>query len=461
MKYKLREIRAEGLKGLEKIDVPLNGEVFLVKGPNGAGKSLLLDLLSMATSRKKGLSISEPIKKGLQNGSSEIGFEDEEGNKVKASYEAHKTKTGMTKQSLIFTSGQEVLNPKSVEKIWGPPVAPFSVKDFVANQRTATGRKKNMAQVMKVLFNLDFDSIDTEIAESKSELSQANANERTLGAVFSDQGITPDEVIAYVPQEPLEISEAQAELGRIRSHNSNMRGLQEEVNQATRAIEESSQKIQRIDDEIESLRERIKQLNASAKDEGVIRSGLFEQRNKRNEELLLMKEEDEAPVLEKIQQAEVQKERNTNYAKLLSSAELLIEARKTASVLSGKLSDLRLKKAAMVRVATTGKGLPEYLFWKTDKNEDPILWYKDGSTGESGVPFEPGQVQSSAFVKASAAVSVALSKGTSFPIVVIEDASLLDKVSFKELTEYCTSAGFQVVAEVVTDSDTIEIEVLS
>lgn len=222
MKTILQAVSIRNFKKIDKIDLDLTGDSYLLTGPNGVGKSSVIQAIMMALNLEP--VTDNLVTKGKDKGEIVLRMKRDE-------HEYSSTiKLRETKESIIF----EVVDETKGVKVKGGPktfltaaAGPYvDIFKILNNQETAVGRKENEDFFLK-LANLDPDKIEYYKTTLLAKESVRTATGRTRDSLQGYVAETRDKVQPEVYKEKKALDPVYAESQEF--FNKNRKNISEET----------------------------------------------------------------------------------------------------------------------------------------------------------------------------------------------------------------------------------------
>jgi len=129
-----------------------------------------------------------------------------------------------------------------------------------------------------------------------------------------------------------------------------------------------------------------------------------------------------------------------------------------------RIGELGLQQQEMIKLKTEVEGYKGTIEATEKKRNDLIansqlpvegLSFDDEEVYYKGVPLEEGQLNTALLFDIG--VEVAMALNPNLKIIFLDDASLFDREHLKSIIDKIESRGYMVVAEVVAESDDVEV----
>ncbi len=401
---KIIELRGENFKKIKTIVIRPDDNLVLLTGKNAMGKSSAIDLI-IAMLCKDRKWIPQPIRKGQTHADGRLDL-------------------GEFIVTCKWTEKGKYLKVTNVEGA-AYPSPQAMLDDFVGKLGFDIGKffnmeEKEQTEVLMDLAKLDFTEVDRKIERLVEERRVQGQKVKLLNG--QRQVINPEKV----PKEYISTSKLNEELEKGLKQNQNrelterailsaktiMKGCKENISEILEQIENRKNEIESIKKEIGRHQEKI-----------------------RLEKIFLMDNDPVPiePIREKLSGAEEANEifranERNKIADQKFKYELSAYEKQTA-----KINELRMSKNADLRNA-----------------KFPLPGLKVTTTGTfyNNIPIK--QLSSSENMKV--AMSIAMALNEKFKVILVKEASLLDKENLKIIREMAKDGGYQVWLEMVSDT---------
>jgi DNA repair exonuclease SbcCD ATPase subunit len=395
----VQHITIKNFKGIEALDVPLNGCNVYAIGPNGSGKSSFIDAV-FKTLTGKNLP-SKLTKEGAAKGSVFVDLGDIN---VEAAFDAKKEKMALT---VSAPEGGAYASPRTMlDALVG--TIDFDVAGFLA----LTPRKQ--VEQLKAMLGLDLSDLDAEYKATFEERADSNKQLKWL-----QSNVKPYD---RSKTERVDVEAVRAELGLAHQHNWEVKNKASERSALYTRMERESHEVKRL----EAL---LAQANANliaARDEYMVAEAWLAA-NEPVETAALQSILDnatahnaavEATEKELAHRADVRKEEENN------------------ARLCALLTDIEARKAARIRAV-----------------EMPVagLSFTDEGLLLDGLPLESEQVNTAKQIIAGLQLCGLLHKQVK---IARFDGSLLDNHSLRQVEEWAAAHGIQLFIELVDREET-------
>lgn len=404
---KIIRLEASNIKRLKAVNIEPDGNVVVISGENDQGKSSVLDSILYALGGKDAI-CDVPIRAGAAKANIVCDLGELV---VERTFSA----SGGTALKVLGKDRKALPSPQSVLDKLCSKVA-FDPLSFVKMD------PKERAETLRKLVGLDFTALNTARKELYDERSLTN---RELETQKTRVAMIPS--MEDVPEGPVSVTELMDKLTEIERGNAENSQKREALNRLKFARENAEMKIKECENAIVRQQATLKALKEQLKTE----EATIAQHTEAVEKLV---DVDVSELKTKITQAD---EINDKYRKNRSR----VEAVNQFNILKKKSDDLtdKIKKIDDEKE----KALSEANF------PLPGLSFDDSGVILNGVPFSQGsQAQ-----QLKAAIAVGLAINPTVRVILIRDASLLDKKNMAVVAEMAKTADAQIWLEVVNSND--------
>lgn len=401
------ELRVENLKRLRAVQITPDGDLVVLSGQNGAGKSSVLDAIAMALGGGSQIP-AEPIRRGADRAEVVVDL-------------------GEIIVRRTFTAaggGQLVVSNREGARFQSPQSMLDALVGRLSFDPLAFAREKpsRQAEILRELVGLDLAPLDAKRAELYAERAAVNKRAASLRARF--EAMPQHEA----PAEPVDVGELAEQLKAAQLQN------QENARQLAALVSAR--------DTLATRQNRVATLRAElAKAEEAVRSSAEAVQNL-EAKTSGMKEADTAALLEQIRGAEsINRLVRENHQRAAVAGEHAVVERQ-AGALTQEIEAIDQQKAdaiAAARMPVPGLGFGA-----------------DGVVTLNGLPLD----QASAAERLRVSVAIGLAMNPRLRVLLIRDASLLDRESMRQVAELARAAGAQLWVErvEVDDQTTVLIE---
>lgn len=424
---KLTEVEITNFKNISKRIVHLGGKSFIISGKNASGKSSIIQaIMSPLDADKVPLA---PIKKGEEKGSVFLTIAGEvNGNPRKYNIEMYFTPSNL-KGRLVMKNidGESVSSPKGVLKELIGDIS-FDIFEFL--------RKKPKEQVeqLKKLAGVDFHQLDKEFKEAYDERAYVNKQATEKDAIINQLNIPQDEIEKY--SEKIDVQEIEAKIKKAYESSAVVGKVESGIAERSRRISENNERIERNKKEIDRLYKESESIQAE--------NTANETDIKKGEEWLLKNKVDQGSIDKLNQEISRVRDYNTKFEQIQKTSEVYKEVKalkEKSQAYTKKLESITEQKAEMIK-----------------KSKLPIdgLTFNDDQVFYQGLPLEEGQINKAELIKISARIGMALN--TNLKVGIVNDGSLLDSESEKELIKLFADNDYQYICEKVSDENEVDIK---
>lgn len=404
---KIIRLEASNIKRLKAVNITPEGSVVVISGENDQGKSSVLDSILYALGGKDSI-CDVPIRAGTAkaNITCDLG---------ELIVERTFSASGGTTLKVTGKDKKTVPSPQSVLDKLCSKVA-FDPLSFVKMDAKAR------AETLRKLVGLDFTQ---ENAARKAIYEERTMVNRDIEASRVRLLSLPDD--NDVPAAEVSVTDLMDQLTAIEKHNILNHAMRDSLNQDRFAMENMEMSIKSTQNQVDKLLETLAELKK--KQEKANKA--FEAKSVEVEKLV---DEDTIDLKSRIKQADTVNERFRNHAKKQIEIRKHSELVSHADALTNKIKafdDAREKALSNAKFPLPG------------------LSFDDSGVVLNGVPFEQGsQAQ-----QLKAAIAVGLALNPTVRVILIRDASLLDKKNLSVVAEMARAADAQIWLEVVSSDD--------
>lgn len=394
---KIIELRGENFKKIKAIVIRPDDNLVLLTGKNAMGKSSAIDLIIAMLSRDRKW-IPQPIRKGQTHADGRLDLGEfivickwtEKGKYLKVT----------SREGLVYTSPQALLDG-FVGKLG------FDIGKFFNME------EKEQTEVLMDLAKLDFTEVDREIERLVEERRLQGQKVK----LYEGERDTRD--FSGIPNKAIDVSILQRDIEESVDHNRDIDASKRKVENLEESMSNSEARITDLEEEIKILKSGIDKAEAEKKFElnyleSVTKIDVEVVRDRLNKAL-------EINELVQAKNRNIQADQKFKY-------ELSVYEKQTA-----KITGLRKSKDSALREA-----------------KFPLPGLKVTTTGTffNDIPIK--QLSSSENMKV--AMSIAMALNEKFKVILVKEASLLDKENLKVIREMAKDGGYQVWLEMVSDT---------
>ncbi len=407
---KIAQLQAENFKKLRVVSFSPDPTSSTIGGDNGQGKTSLLDAIAVAIGGTK-MAPEEPIRKGTERSDIRMQLTGKVGD-MPVTYNLHrafKRNGDKTSSELIITTpdGTAIGQPQTIlNNLLGAAGAAILDPLEFAHKKPA-----DQAATLRNLVGLDFTDLDAKRKTAYDERTLVNKEiealkARNTGAV-EHQG---------VPDEEQSAADLQAKLSAANEAN-------QKRTTCERGITSTEEAIIARTEEIEGLKARL----ATAEEQKARLETMLTDSKKELETLPAV---DTSAVLAQVQELEDTNRKVRENKALKAARETWTEVQEKKVKLNTEIDQIDNDKANQLAKAV----FPI----------DGLGFAEDGITF-NGIPFE--QASASEQIKVSTAIALALAGD--IRVILVRDASLLDRKSRQAMIDQAEAAGAQLFLELV------------
>jgi hypothetical protein len=402
------ELRVENLKRLRAVTITLDGDLVVLSGANGQGKTSVLDAIAMALGGGSQIP-TEPIRRGADRAEVVVDL-------------------GELVVRRTFTAaggGQLVVQNREGARFQSPQAMLDALVGRLTFDPLAFSREKpaRQAEILRELLGLDLAPLDAKRAELYAERTAVNKRAVSLRVRF--EAMPRHESAPAEPVDVAELADAVAAAGRRNADNAAQRRNLEHLRRD--GIEVRAE-VDRLRDALQDAEERLRRINEQQKAAEARVAGL--------------QDVDVEPLRQQIRGAEAtNRQVRENHQRQAAAAEHAVAERQSAE-LTEQIEVVDQQKASAIAAAP----MPV-----------PGLGFgADGVVTLNGLPLE----QASAAERLRVSVAIGLAMNPRLRVLLIRDASLLDRESMRLVADMARASGAQLWLErvEVDDQTTVLIE---
>jgi len=418
---KIHHLKIKNFKKIDFLEIDLAGKNVYAIGPNQAGKSSFIDACFSNLPER-------PLQDNTHKGEIQLEVKDEPGNGYIVQY-TFSERNQKPKLTITSLSGEVQQAPATLfNKLFG--VTDFNIEEFL-NLSDAKQVEK-----IKELTGIDWEDVDKEYKSLYEERTFLNRKLKELEAKTSGQ-------IANINiAQEIDISELQKELLSANKYNQNISKVAEGIKDREDKIRKNSVVIEKMLDEIESLKKKITDLNLEIDEIKSQNLHLAEDIQSGLSWLQGHKEKNISEIEERINFAI---QNNIKFQKNAS----IIEARNEERSLWGKIKDIeaRMQEIKEVKVRSIANA----------KMPVEGLGFSEDHLTLDGLPFKSNQINTARKIIAGLELHYHFMKDVK---IARFEGSLLDKNSMEKVLEWADKNNVQLFIEMVDrDGDQLQIKV--
>ena len=422
-------IDIENFKNITHRTIDIGGQSIKIVGPNGSGKSSLIQALCSPLDAK--IVPTEAIKKGEEKAKIKVRLGGiMSGSEVEYTIEMFFSQGNKKGRVVVYNEKGEKMNAPAtfIKSLIGN--VSFDITSWLhlpsdkklKMLKELTGCEEKVNEVME------------KIKETKKKMSDNKARANDLEAILRNHNFDESEIEKY--SKPIDIEPIQAEIAGISKSMSNYQlaknrvselkkdreTLVKEVTEASEKIKEYERLIHEAQNMIERHDDAISELN------GRIETGekWLAERSEQNVE----------EVNARLTDAVAHNERYNQVKDLAEKQREMLGLRESLGNLDIHVQKLETRVHGIIRESQ----LPI----------DGLEFTEDGISID-GLPLEEGQINTARLFDIGVDVAIALNPN--LKVIFLHDASLFDKHSLETVLKKATERDFQVIAEVVGESD--------
>lgn len=416
---KIINLKSKNVKGVKAIDITPKDNVVIISGKNGAGKTSALDSIWFALKWKAGSKGTPmPIRKGEKQADVRLAILEDLSEK--------EIEKGMVPRELFIVNRKWTSNDKSYLKVTNGKGMSYNspqelLDGFVGElsfdplEFTRMNEKDQKELILKIM-GVDISKIEEQIEITREERRLQGQVVRTL------TGEREEITMKNLPEKEILTSKLNEELEKAINHNQEIQGAKEKIEREEDQITKAGIRIKYLEAEITTLKQTTEDTKSKV--------DIGEKYLEGNETI------DTSLIRKRIEDAQ-----ETN---------LQVMARGR-----NKSADKKQKEAEKVYVQWTGKikGLQADIERKLKASKMPIEELNINDTGVTYKDMPLSQVCSTEKLKVGMAIAIALNP--KLRVILVTDASLLDKQNMDIIKGMAKDEDFQVWLEKVDDSGKI------
>ncbi|MGB0889618.1 MAG: AAA family ATPase, partial [Solirubrobacterales bacterium] len=418
MSKRILELKAENFKRLVAVHIePGTGNIVPITGKNAQGKTSVLDAIESALAGKAAMP-DQPVRKGEDDGAIEvkIGNEDEWLN-VRRVFDAEGKGT-------IVVTNQENMKPATPQKLLDGLYAAVAFDPVEFIRMKADEQHDSLRQL--VTLDVDIDAVEQKITDTYEKRRDRNRDIKSDKARLGQMPVHEDvgKVMADEAEFEAQIESAAEENEKYAAMRSQRDTADTEIASIVEAIEQKQR-------EAEHLRERISQIEASIETANQERAQLQKLLDNAD---AIPERVDVTAISEALKQARVENRKIKANEERALLAKSITASETESDKLTTKIDEL---KASIV---------------KAFENADmPVkgLTLADGQVMFNDVPL----TQASAAEQLRVSTAVGMASNPELRVMLVRDASLLDKDGAELLASMAEENDFQIWMETVSDGE--------
>lgn len=440
----LKNIDLHNFKTIVNFRKEFSGGIYLVTGENEIGKSTLISAIVTLLDGNRSNNL---LKEGMERGHAKATFGDES---REYDVELKFTKANPRGTLKITTPDGMSSNNKSVlEKIF--QYQDFDANEFVSWSQTEAGRRKQVALVKSLLpeaTQKKIDETETLIETKKNERKEVNAELKQAEAVTKKTEVPAEWLEEY--KEEKDVLELYEQKGNATAINEKREEREHELmvleSQIETFPEDTAEKVQSFDLQIEDLERKIKQ----AKEQ---KESLIKNRKKQLQEIKEVKKEkaDWLKANPKVEIEEIQKE--------IAEAQQHNERTKLTSDYKEASLELEKVNAKKETFDSEIEALNNERKELIENSNIPIegLTFTEEGLFLNGIPFAPGEVSTSQEMEV--AVKLIIAKNPTTKVFKIAQGESLGEKKLKAIVEFAKQNNYQgFIEEVHRGQDNLIVE---
>lgn len=417
---KLTRLRLKDLQGVESADYDLSGgSIYCFAGKNGGGKSTALRAVEYLLRQDKKPNIPKSIRHGQLKAEVQHEIQDEQGGTWKILVEiSNKKGKEVIVATVVSPDGTQLDNPSD---LLGDPTEPFDLIQFLKNQGTEAGRKKNL-KYFEDLLGVSLLDMEQAIKDAEASRKAAKQERDQAQAAFGQEYSVAD-VLAFSGQKR-DTLKAQERLNNAYQTNSQIQVKESRLDQLPTEIGKLEAQIKALTEKVGALKEEERQVQE------------FLSQNERVDVTELQSE---------VEEYHQYNQKVETFMKLKPKANALKNAGEQVKLREDEVKARRTELQNAIAEAAKNAQIPSRMALSMgDKSLDLVYVNEDGTE----LPFSEEQVQQSHLVTTAAEFGALLMKDRKLPVITVRDASLLDLDSKEMLVKTLEENGIQAFFEV-------------
>lgn len=405
------ELRVENLKRLRAVQITPDGDLVVLSGQNGAGKSSVLDAIAMALGGGSQIP-AEPIRRGADRAEVVVDL---------GEFVVRRTFTAAGGGQLVV-SNREGARFQSPQSMLDALVGRLSF-DPLAFAREKPARQ---AEILRELVGLDLAPLDTRRAELYQERTATNRQVAATKARADGMPKHPD-----APSTAVSVAELSERLQAANRSNEAVvafarrrASAESDLAAQRKRVDTMRQQLADAEAVLQQAVDRVHDIAEQAKDPANVVQVAVEP--------ILQQLRDAEATNRKVRENEQRAAAEAAHADLVSASDRLTQSIED-------LDNQRANAIAAAKMPIPGLGIGP-----------------DGVVTLNGIPLE----QASAAERLRVSVAIGLAMNPRLRVLLIRDASLLDRESMRQVAEMAKAAGAQLWVErvEVDDQTTVLIE---
>lgn len=411
---KIVKLEASNIKKLKAVTITPEGDVVIISGENDSGKTSTIDSIAYALGGKD-LIADVPIRKGASKAKVVVDLGEF---KVTRTFSA----LGGTQLQIEDKSGQIIGSPQTLLDKLCSKIA-FDPLAFVKME------SKKQLETLRKLVGLDFTALDARRKSAYDERTIANRELASAKARAAECEVDPE-----TPDEEVSISDLMKQLSETQTFN-------QSNNRKRQSLRDAKDRVDKIEKEMlaktEDIRKLEEQITAIKTDMAQL-AGIREER-KREVSMLT----DEINQLADKSTEDIEKQINE-----AGTINAKVRDKKTYKKLMAEVEAAQLRSDSLT---TQIENLDEEKTRLLSEAKFPLpgLSFDDTGILLNDVPFTQG----SQARQLQAAVAIGIAMNPTVRVILIRDASLLDKKSMEAVAKMAADNDCQFWLEVVDSDD--------
>jgi len=427
-------LEIENFKGIEKKVVDINGRSFLITAKNGIGKSSVIQAMLAGIDSK--IQPTETITKGETKASAKVKI----GGTLDGEYKEYTLEVYYTLKNqsgrvvLLNEKGETVKSPKEIIKSLFGNVT-FDIFKFL------NAKKADQIKILKQISGVeaDINKLDNQRKTIFEDRTFKNKTIENDESVMNNHGFSPEDITKYstaIDVEPLQ-EQMDTISKKITAYNGVVTGMAE----FGRKISENEVDTENSREEIKEMEKKIAQLNERIIDNDAKKEEMEEKIKKGKEWLSKNPEPNAKEISDSLSAALLHNQNCEKVSELANKQKKLIKDKQELEKLTQEIEKIDKAKDKLI---------------KNSKLPIKGLTFTEDNIFMDGLPMEVGQLNTAKLIDIGVEVSMALNP--QLKTIFLHEGSLFDKESLDNLMKKCAERGYQVVAEIVSESTELEVK---
>lgn len=442
-------LEAENFKNIDKRVVDINGRSLLIMGKNEKGKSTLIQALLSGIDPK--IQATDIIKKGETKGHTKVVIAGTlNGKEEQYSLEMFYTPGNQTGRIVLRNSKDEIV--KSPKEVLKSIIGNMSFDIFAFLK----ARKPDQIKILKELSGVapEINKLDMERKKLFEERAFLKRTTDESEAVMNNHGLSPEDIDLY--SEEIDVAPLHEDMANISKKITTWNGvktkteefrkeaegnLPDMIHSKQKSIDSYNQSIAQLKQQISSIEADIVSANESITTYKIKIDEAKANVEKGNAWLEKNPEPNASAISESISHAVEHNERCKKVTDLAARQKALFENKNKLVKMDQDIDTIDAKKDSVIK-----------------KSKLPIkgLSFTDENIFLDGIPLEENQVNTAKLIDVGVEISMALNPN--LRTIFIHEGSLFDKEALENLIKKVEKRGYQLIVELVTESEELEIK---